>query len=116
MISRRTLLLTTALAPLIERAEAKDSTSTAAVRRSRLVFEQRRKAAEAARDRKVVPAATNGDEVRYSDFRAAFSKTMPHNDLGEVDPEAYRRWLQVLENGDSAALRMSRATPRLLSD
>jgi hypothetical protein len=103
MISRRTFLVTAALAPLIERAEAADETTPAALRRSRLVFERRREAAEAARDREVVPTATNGDEDRYSDFRAAFSKTMPHNDLGEVDPEAYRRWLQILVSGDPAA-------------
>jgi hypothetical protein len=45
---------------------------------------------------------TNSDEDRYPDRRASFSKTMPHNDLGEVDPEAYRQWLAILASGEPA--------------
>jgi PAP2 superfamily len=117
MISRRTLLATAALAALVERTGAAASTTPAALRRNRFVTELRRKAAEAALGRGGMSAATNGDEARYSDFRAAFSKTMPQNDFGEVEPAAYRRWLQILASNDSAAFesipRDSQAVERL---
>src|SRR5215831_7429063 len=60
---------------------------------------------------------SNGDEDRYADHRASFAKTMPHNDLGEVDPTAYREWLAILASGDSArfadAPRAAEAVERL---
>src|SRR5262249_60474056 len=31
-----------------------------------------------------------------------FSRTMPHNELGEVDATDYRRWLAILASGDPA--------------
>jgi hypothetical protein len=43
---------------------------------------------------------TNGDEQRYEDRRASFSKTLPHNQLGEVTPDAYNTWLGILASGD----------------
>ena len=36
---------------------------------------------------------TNGDEERYPDYRVSFGKTLPHNDLGEVDSAAFRALL-----------------------
>ena len=70
--------------------------------RRRLVFE-RRDASAQAELRSALPArATNGDEDAYVDRRASFSKTLPHNDLGEVDPGAYRQWLAILSSGDPA--------------
>jgi hypothetical protein len=62
----------------------------------------RRDAAQAEFDEAPSSAGTNGDEDRYPDRRASFSKTMPHNDLGEVDPAAYRQWLAILASGDPA--------------
>ena len=43
----------------------------------------------------------NGDEDRYPDRRGSFSKTMPHDGLGEVEPDAYRQWLAILASGKS---------------
>jgi hypothetical protein len=43
---------------------------------------------------------TAGDEERYADKRASFSKTLPHNLLGEVNPEAYRKFVDILLEGD----------------
>ncbi|MCA1779842.1 MAG: vanadium-dependent haloperoxidase, partial [Xanthomonadaceae bacterium] len=45
---------------------------------------------------------TNGDEGLYDDFRASFSKALPHNDLGEVDPDAYGSLLNALDSRESA--------------
>lgn len=46
--------------------------------------------------------ATNGDEARYGDFRASYSKGLPHNALGEVDPAAFAA-LQVAGNATNGA-------------
>jgi hypothetical protein len=48
-------------------------------------------------------SAASGDDDRYPDRRASFSKTMPHNDIGEVDPDAYRKWLAIVASGDFGA-------------
>ncbi|MEZ5581841.1 MAG: hypothetical protein R3F37_02820 [Candidatus Competibacteraceae bacterium] len=44
----------------------------------------------------------NDDEALYADKRANFSKCLPHNDLGEVDPDAYQSLRTALETGDPA--------------
>ena len=46
---------------------------------------------------------TNGDEELYPNFIANFTKTLPHNELGEVDPPAYLQLLDAMESGDLAA-------------
>jgi hypothetical protein len=44
----------------------------------------------------------NGDEDRYDVVGLAnFTKALPHNDLGEVDPAAYRALLRALRSGRS---------------
>ena len=43
---------------------------------------------------------SNGDEARYPDKRASFAKTLPHNEAGEVDPEAFAAFVSVLSSGD----------------
>ena len=42
---------------------------------------------------------TNGDEGRYADYRASYSKALPHDGLGEVDQEAYAQYLRALDTG-----------------
>jgi hypothetical protein len=69
--------------------------------RQRLIFDRRREAAQSEYNGELPLHETNGDEDRYPDRRAAFTKTMPHNDLGEVVPAAYRKWLAILASGDS---------------
>ena len=43
---------------------------------------------------------SNGDEPRYPDKWASFAKTLPHNDFGEVDPDAYAAFVAVLSSGN----------------
>ncbi len=43
---------------------------------------------------------TNGDEQRYANRIGNFSKGMPHNDLGEVDPVAYNVYLEAIRTGN----------------
>lgn len=85
--------------------------------RQRHAFARRQDAARAELD--VVPPLpeTNGDEERYPDHRGNFSKTLPHDDLGEVDRGAYHQWLAIVASGDSRQFdrvpRDPRATERL---
>ncbi len=45
----------------------------------------------------------NGDERRYPDFRASYSKGLPHNAIGEVDPAAFLALRAAGESEDDAA-------------
>lgn len=45
----------------------------------------------------------NGDELRYADLRGSFSKGLPHNDLGEVDPDAFNAMVFALNQRSQAA-------------
>ena len=71
----------------------------AAQRRS-AVFRMRVDAARANLQGFVGVQMNNGDEGRYADFRASFTKTLPHNAFGEADPAAYQRLLDALDSGD----------------
>ncbi len=44
---------------------------------------------------------TNGDEA-FPDKRASFSKTLPHDENGEVDPAAYAALIAALSSGSNA--------------
>ena len=59
----------------------------------------RREAAEMAYVRPHPAQQTNGDEERYPTRIGNFSKTLPHNDLGEVDPAAYDALLVAVASG-----------------
>jgi hypothetical protein len=45
---------------------------------------------------------TNGDEVEFPLGQVSFSKGLPHNDLGEVDADAYQTLLDALDSGQRA--------------
>jgi hypothetical protein len=44
----------------------------------------------------------NGDDLLYRNKIASYSKGMPHNHLGEVDPNAYATYIHALETGSFA--------------
>jgi len=46
--------------------------------------------------------AENGDEISHARWIAAFTKALPHNQLGEVQPGAYETLLEALRTGDPA--------------
>lgn len=48
----------------------------------------------------------NGDEKRYANYIANFTKGLPHDDAGEVDPTAYERLLKALNSGDLGDLEL----------
>jgi hypothetical protein len=97
------------LGSALPRAAAQPPATTAAeafaplapdqARRSRAA--QVRHAAEVANRQLPVPAhPTNGDEELYSSRIGNYSKGLPHDALGEVDPVAYRSLLDALASGE----------------
>jgi hypothetical protein len=67
--------------------------------RSTRAWQLRTMAAERQRQRSVPIHETNGDEEIYPHRIGNFSKTLPHNLLGEVDRGAYQSYLDVLRAG-----------------
>jgi hypothetical protein len=61
-------------------------------------LEIRKKAADFQLNRSFPEPQNNGDEGRYPAGLANFSKALPHNKLGEVDENAYRKLLQAIES------------------
>ena len=43
----------------------------------------------------------SGDEWLYSDKRASFSKTLPHDELGEVDSAAFAAFVTAINQGSA---------------
>jgi hypothetical protein len=62
-------------------------------------YQVRRDAATFQKDLLQTPTVDNGDEELYSSRIANFSKCLPHNNLGEVDLNAYNAYLQALNSG-----------------
>jgi membrane-associated phospholipid phosphatase len=62
-------------------------------------FRYRVGAATLAADRPVFTHRSNGEEEDYPGFIANYSKALPHDDLGLVDPRAYRSLLKALRTG-----------------
>jgi hypothetical protein len=69
-------------------------------RRAQQSFEIRCDSARADSCRENPVLTTNGDEERYADKRANFAKTLPHNELGEVDPVGYADFVAIFTRGD----------------
>lgn len=64
-------------------------------------YRVRLKSARAHFSDSLVNQRTNGDEGVYSaDYRASFTKALPHDALGEVDPYAYQALLAALDSGE----------------
>jgi hypothetical protein len=45
----------------------------------------------------------NGDEERYPNLIGNYSKGLPHNSIGEVEPNSYRIYLEALQKGTATA-------------
>jgi len=109
-ISRRTLLEGSVCAGLTgvgwswsRDANAAGPGPTGGPTRQTAAYLVRQTAAQAYVDEQQPAHRSNGDEARYSDKRASFAKTLPHNDLGEVDPNAFAAFVTVLSIGDSTS-------------
>ncbi|WOI53410.1 vanadium-dependent haloperoxidase [Parvularcula sp. LCG005] len=72
------------------------------VRRAADVFRRKLDAARRYLTTQPPPQETNGDEERYADYRASFTKTLPHDSRGRVDPAAYDSLLRAMRSGRPA--------------
>ena len=76
--------------------------------RQTVSFQLRRDAAMYHRNQPFHAHVSNGDES-IPNYIATFSKALPHNNLGEVDPVAYQAYLKAIASGkgsDFAAIPM----------
>jgi hypothetical protein len=71
-------------------------------RRAREAYRLRVEAARFQRDRPQPSQRANGDEQRYSSYIGNFSKTLPHDAFGTVDPVAYQALLRAMRTADPA--------------
>jgi hypothetical protein len=94
-----------------------NATESAALPRRKRAYAIREDAARAHFAAGVPRNVSNGDERRYADKRASFSKTLPHNDLGEVEPADFATFVAIVERGAPAGFnempRDSQAVERL---
>lgn len=77
---------------------ARPETRRAQARRTR-AYQLRQQAALNEFKKGVFPKRTNKDEERYPNRIGNYSKGLPHNELGEVDPAAYDAMLRALSTG-----------------
>lgn len=70
------------------------------VERAESAYRTRMLAALNQRSKPIAEHLTNGDEGRYSNRIGNFSKGLPHNSLGEVDPVAYNQLTKSIRSGD----------------
>lgn len=66
-------------------------------------YRLRLQAAESMRTLPVAEQRANGDEQELPDYLASFTKALPHDGMGVVDPRAYEVLLAALEAGDPQA-------------
>ncbi len=72
----------------------------AGLSRRRRSLELRRQAAFAEFNVPMPRQQSNGDELRYPNRIGSFSKGLPHNDLGEVNADAYASFLNAVSTGN----------------
>ena len=82
---------------------AADTLPPGATARADRAYTIRVSAARAERARPVPAHPTNGDDALYASTRiGSYTKGLPHNALGEVDPAAYAALLSALQSGRPA--------------
>jgi len=91
-----------ALAMLQSSSALADTGPLSPADRRRRAFVLRRDAALLQRDRPDQISADNGDEQLYPNRVASFTKGLPHNQLGEVDLNAYNALIRALDGGQAS--------------
>jgi hypothetical protein len=97
-LSRRVLLYGAAAWPGAVRAEPQ-SAQGPAQQRAEEAFQIRKDTALNEKQAADVTQTVNGDEAAFANRIGNYSKGLPHNGLGEVDPSAYSIFLQAMQNG-----------------
>lgn len=70
--------------------------------RRQKAYQFRIKAANIQRQQSLPKQVCNQDEVLFTNKAGSYTKALPHNELGEVQPEAYEAYLQALKSGKPA--------------
>lgn len=78
----------------------RDPSSIGGPERADRAFGVRARTATQQRSQPLENQIANGDEQRYLTRIANFSKGLPHNRVGEVDPAAYEQLLRALRTGE----------------
>ena len=81
--------------------ETVGSAAGGVIRRNQ-AFALRRQAAILEKSVALPAHPTNGDEARYSNYIGNFSKGLPHDSFGEVNPAAYGKFLKAVKTGNPA--------------
>ncbi len=97
------LALLASLSPFRSLA-AETPATTAVSERAERVYQTRLRAARFERDHTHAESAANGDDARYPKRWGSYTKGLPHNELGEVDPAVYNTYLRAVERGDQEEL------------
>lgn len=112
VITRRKLFRTGAAAALGAKSVRADLASPPGGRPD-AALKLRMDAATAQAGQPILPDQTNGDEAAIPRYAAAFTKGLPHDQNGEVDPDAYRSLLFAISTGKHADFeRISRGSGR----
>jgi hypothetical protein len=97
--SRRGFLTGLGGAGLLATLQAPSAFADDSTERQHRAYVIRRDAALFQRDRNEQPSIANSDEQLYPNRIASFTKALPHNDLGEVDLNAYDAMTRALSSG-----------------
>lgn len=93
--------ITTPFAGLRAAATAAPRPEVPGSKRQERAYEIRHQPALAYRNAPPVSHPNNGDEDRYASRIGNFSKALPHNRLGEVDPHAYDLFVKAAKSGSA---------------
>ena len=98
-------------------SDAKGSTAVrSGAARAQAALDLRQQIAQYAFSRGGTLQQSNGDEALYSNFIGSFSKGLPHNSIGEVDPASYLTYVDALNNEDFDVLDTLAVGPRRLEN
>ena len=93
------------------------ASGTAPTSRRQVAYELRKRAALNQSGRPTSSMAANGDEDSVPDFVACFTKGLPHNQFGGVEPAAYKSLLHAIKSQEHADFeRIPRGGGRKLSN
>jgi membrane-associated phospholipid phosphatase len=81
---------------------AESGLSKGALKRREQAYKVRYDAAVFEKGQPLSPHPDNGDDTRFENKIGSYTKGLPHNEVGEVDPNAYRQLLAALESGEPA--------------
>jgi len=101
-MNRRSLLAGALLASPLARRLPSQRAELLADARSEAALRLRQRAALIQSKRPVATSVANGDETNIPDWIGCYSKGLPQNQFGEVEPAAYRTLLAAMRSGKYA--------------